>query len=160
MKNTSCSSVEIHAAFCRYLNDLYARKNSDYGDSFHDTYNKFGIISALIRISDKYNRIVSLCANSSASKVQDESVRDTLLDMANYCIMTAMELTDNQVGNQERIQDNRQDCKKTIATATVPTDSGRFKIINGTAYTRSAKAMDHMNHIAPVGIDSNEDSRD
>lgn len=63
----------------------YRDKNQDYGDSFGETFAKFGIISALTRISDKYNRIVSLFKNGE-NKVKDESVEDTLLDLACYCV--------------------------------------------------------------------------
>lgn len=85
--------VQKHKEICQELNDVYARKNSDYGNSFGDTYEKLGIISAVTRISDKYNRLVSLCTKSEEErKVKDESITDTLLDMANYCIMTVIEM--------------------------------------------------------------------
>lgn len=73
------------------LADLYERKNSDYGDSFGKTFQSLGIISAITRISDKYNRIVSLATNKE-QKVKDEAIEDTLRDMASYCIMTLIEL--------------------------------------------------------------------
>lgn len=83
----------IHSSLCRELNKIYQNKNSDYGDSFGETFKKLGIISAVTRISDKYNRLVSLCTKSEEEqKVKDESITDTLLDMANYCIMTIIEL--------------------------------------------------------------------
>lgn len=71
--------------------DLYERKNKDYGDSFGRTYAQFGIISALTRISDKYNRICEL-GMSGEQKVKDEAIRDTLLDLASYSLMTVIEL--------------------------------------------------------------------
>lgn len=85
--------VEKHADICKELNKTYERKNHDYGNSFGQTYQKLGIISAVTRITDKYNRLVSLATlQPSERQVQDESISDTLLDMANYCIMTEMEL--------------------------------------------------------------------
>jgi hypothetical protein len=52
-----------------------------------------GIISALTRISDKYNRICSLATLPDEERaVVDEAIEDTLLDMANYCLMTVIEL--------------------------------------------------------------------
>ena len=88
--------VQKHKDICNELNDVYARKNSDYGNSFGDTFDKLGIISAVTRISDKYNRLVSLCTKSEEErKVKDESITDTLLDMANYCIMTVIEMHKN-----------------------------------------------------------------
>ena len=86
-------SVEMHKSICTELNNTYARKNHDYGNSFGETYTKLGIISAITRITDKYNRLVSLCTLPENERmVKDESISDTLLDMANYCIMTEMEL--------------------------------------------------------------------
>lgn len=73
------------------LADLYEKKNHDYGDSFGKTFQSLGIISAITRISDKYNRIVSL-ATTKEQKVKDEAIEDTLKDMASYCIMTLIEL--------------------------------------------------------------------
>lgn len=73
------------------LADLYRRKNHDYGDSFSRTFRNLGIISAVTRISDKFNRLVSL-ATGTKQMVQDEKIDDTLRDLASYCIMTIMEL--------------------------------------------------------------------
>lgn len=76
---------------CRYLNQVYRNKNHDYGDSFGITFHKLGLISALTRISDKVNRLVSL-STKEIQKVGDETLLDTLLDLANYAIMTEIEL--------------------------------------------------------------------
>lgn len=80
----------MHDRICKELNDLYVRKNHDYGDSFSETYRKLGIISAVTRITDKVNRIQSLCTKKQM--VNDESLRDTLRDLANYAIMTIIEM--------------------------------------------------------------------
>lgn len=87
------TKVEMHKKICEELNATYEKKNHDYGDSFNETFNKLGIISAITRITDKYNRLVSLCTlPENERKVKDESISDTLLDMANYAIMTEMAL--------------------------------------------------------------------
>lgn len=83
--------VEQHCAICQKLNQVYKAKNHDYGDSFGDTYKKLGIISAVTRLSDKMNRLMSLAVSHDA-QVKDEKIEDTLLDMANYAIMTLIEL--------------------------------------------------------------------
>ena len=79
--------------------DLYLPKNAAYGDSFHKLYSELGIISAVTQISHKYNRLVNLAKDRNA-KTNDESITDTLLDLANYCILTAMELEREQ--NKEK----------------------------------------------------------
>ena len=71
------------------MNALYERKNHDYGNSFSETFRKLGIISATTRMLDKMNRIVSLVTKDQ-QKVNDESLRDTLIDIANYAVMTIM----------------------------------------------------------------------
>lgn len=87
------NKVKMHKSLCEELNKVYEQKNSDYGDSFGQTFDKLGVISAVTRITDKYNRLVSLCTKPEEErKVKDESIEDTLLDMANYCIMTLIEL--------------------------------------------------------------------
>lgn len=73
------------------MNALYERKNHDYGNSFSDTFEKLGAVSAVTRMYDKMNRIVSL-VSTKEQKVNDESLRDTLIDIANYAVMTIMEL--------------------------------------------------------------------
>lgn len=83
--------VARHYAICQKLNSIYKAKNHDYGDSFGDTYKKLGIISAVTRLSDKMNRLMSLAVKHDA-QVKDEKIEDTLLDMANYAIMTLIEL--------------------------------------------------------------------
>lgn len=83
----------IHMTICKQLNQTYQAKNTDYGDSFSETYRKLGIISAVTRISDKTNRLISLAGKPEAERlVKDESITDTLMDMANYAILTLMEL--------------------------------------------------------------------
>lgn len=93
------NKIQMHKELCEELNKTYEQKNHDYGDSFGETFRKLGIISAVTRISDKYNRLCSLATKSEEErKVKDESITDTLLDMANYCIMTVIEMhrKDNQ----------------------------------------------------------------
>lgn len=82
-----------HEKICKELNEIYAKKNADYGNSFGDTFQKLGLISAVTRISDKCNRICNLATKKSDEvKVKDEAIEDTLKDLANYCIMTLIEM--------------------------------------------------------------------
>ena len=75
----------------------YAAKNHDYGNSFEQSCNKFGIIASVVRLGDKMKRIESLVTKKA--EVKDESIKDTLLDLANYAIMTVMWL--NQQPKEE-----------------------------------------------------------
>lgn len=90
--------VAMHRDICVELNNTYEKKNHDYGDSFNETFKKLGIISAVTRITDKYNRLVSLCTlPEEERKVKDETISDTLLDLANYCIMCEMALRAKEI---------------------------------------------------------------
>lgn len=79
-----------HAHICEELNELYSCKNHDYGDSFHETFVEEGFAMARIRLSDKLNRF-KILSKGEHSDVKDESIIDTLMDLANYAIMTIME---------------------------------------------------------------------
>lgn len=85
-----------HAGICAELTNTYKKKNADYGNSFSRAVEKYGLVSALTRISDKFNRLESLILHKE-QEVKDESVQDTLLDLANYCIMTVMEIRKNGI---------------------------------------------------------------
>lgn len=85
------SKVQRHKIICEEINDLYARKNHDYGDSFHQTFVEEGMAMARIRLGDKFNRFKTL-SRGEDQKVNDESIRDTLIDLANYAIMTVVEM--------------------------------------------------------------------
>jgi len=65
--------------------ELFKKKNSDYGDAF----SKFGIIGVLVRIEDKIMRAFSITRNG-INLVDNESLRDTLLDLHNYAAMALM----------------------------------------------------------------------
>lgn len=72
------------------MRELYVKKNHDYGSAFSDTFDKLGMISAVTRITDKTNRLISLALKEQL--VSDESTQDTLMDLANYAVMTIIEL--------------------------------------------------------------------
>ena len=65
--------------------ELFQRKNNDYGDAFA----KYGFIGVLIRLEDKIQRALSITRNG-INLVNDESLRDTLLDLHNYSAMALM----------------------------------------------------------------------
>ena len=74
-------------------------KDSDYGDSFGKTFDKYGIVSAMVRMSDKLNRIDNLTnahlhrtSDGTNMMKVDESIEDTLLDLANYAMLTYLQI--------------------------------------------------------------------
>lgn len=73
---------------------LYSKKNADYGDAFTESLDENGLLVSKIRIKDKLNRFSQLINNDAL--VNDESMRDTLIDLANYTVMTLMWLDENE----------------------------------------------------------------
>jgi len=74
MKQIQCEALE-----------LFTKKNADYGDAFA----KYGLIGVLMRIEDKIQRSLSITKNG-VNLVNDESIKDTLLDLHNYAAMALM----------------------------------------------------------------------
>ena len=90
---TPMKKYERHSEITKQLNEIYIAKNTDYGDAFGDTFKKLGIISAVTRIADKTNRLMSLSSKTEAERnVKDETIKDTLMDLANYALMTLIEM--------------------------------------------------------------------
>ena len=75
------------------MQEIYNKKNHDYGNSFSETIQEFGFIPAVARINDKLNRVKQM-VKGEQMRVK-ESLRDNLMDIANYCVLTIIEL-DNQ----------------------------------------------------------------
>lgn len=84
----------------------YIKKNMDYGDSFSKSYKEFGLTAPVVRISDKVERLKSL--TKVDAMVKDESIRDTFIDCANYCVMTVVEMDiedEKNKASEEEIKD-------------------------------------------------------
>ena len=65
--------------------ELFIRKNADYGDAF----SKFGFLGVIVRLQDKINRLITINKNSIIM-VENETVRDTILDLYNYSALALM----------------------------------------------------------------------
>lgn len=72
---------------CHEMMELHRRKNNDYGNAAHESYKEFGLISYVIRLNDKMKRLKSLTEPGTDIGVKDESIEDTLIDLAAYAIM-------------------------------------------------------------------------
>ena len=65
--------------------ELFRKKNADYGDSFAT----YGAVGVIVRMGDKISRLTSV-TNNGVNLVNDESIRDTLIDLHNYSAMAVM----------------------------------------------------------------------
>jgi len=72
------------------MQELYEKKNHDYGNSFSETIQEFGFTPAVARINDKLKRVKQMVKGEQMQV--DESMRDNLIDIANYCILTIIEI--------------------------------------------------------------------
>ena len=107
-------NVKQHESLLRQIHDTYIKKNHDYGDSFSRSFKKYGLVAAMVRMEDKWNRLDNM-ASGAEQKVADETIRDTLLDLAGYCIMTIMELDkqkniENQKAFEEQVRNIYASC--------------------------------------------------
>ena len=69
------------------MTKLYAKKNHDYGNAFEKGIKDIGLKYAVSRLYDKVNRFITF-TNNNELLVKDEKIEDTLIDLANYSIMT------------------------------------------------------------------------
>ena len=88
------NKIDKHEEICERLKKIYVAKNKDYGDSFGEGFKEYGEIMPAIRIDDKLRRYKQLIKQEA--QVKDEGIIDTLLDMANYCIMTVIEFENKE----------------------------------------------------------------
>lgn len=79
------------------LTDIFEKKNADYGNSFEESLEKHGLIAAVVRMEDKMLRLSTLSKSGSEQLVKDESLIDTLKDLSNYALMTAVWLEQTQL---------------------------------------------------------------
>lgn len=73
------------------LYKVFQLKNAAYGNSFMNSIKKYGLIAAIVRISDKIERINTLINNPTLD-TNNESLQDSYEDLINYCIMTLVYL--------------------------------------------------------------------
>ena len=95
---TQFDRTETSNPFKFYTDKLAAtlqKKNQAYGDSFTESIDKFGKTVIAVRLSDKFNRICNLLKRGEL-KENDESLEDTLLDMAGYSILALKYLKEHK----------------------------------------------------------------
>lgn len=93
--------TDPHACVLQELHGTYQKKNADYGNSFSALYADLGMTYAYGHIAEKTARIRALM--KCEAKVSGESLRDSLMDLANYAILTVMELDNRQPVRTTRV---------------------------------------------------------
>lgn len=85
-------NVVMFGNLAKQITETYEKKDTDYKGSYHESVERFGYVVGIIRMTDKLNRAENLLLGDKEALVNDESAVDTLLDLAAYAIMTAMEV--------------------------------------------------------------------
>lgn len=89
---TLTKDVEAFAKKAVEMVELYAKKNKDYGNAFHHSFVKRGPVAMLSRLDEKLYRLDNIIKNGETA-VEEESVMDTLMDIAAYAIMGLVEFS-------------------------------------------------------------------
>lgn len=69
--------------------NVFCKKNHDYGNSFEKSLDTFGLVAGIVRMNDKFERLVSLNDPNKDAQIASESLVDTLEDLSNYAAMAA-----------------------------------------------------------------------
>lgn len=91
---TKLTPQKMHDAH-KELQEIFVKKNTDYGNSFEESLEKHGLIAAIVRMEDKMSRLNTL--SNQEALVKDESIIDTLKDLSNYALMSAVWLEQKEV---------------------------------------------------------------
>lgn len=150
--------------------NVFCKKNHDYGNSFEKSLDTFGLVAGIVRMNDKFERLVSLNDPSKDAQIASESLVDTLEDLSNYAAMAACWLKgkkaadwkelskkelDDKLGNIESIiknadaiVDNMKGESKdnlhinsTGGTSSVDTETGKISFIPGRGNGKSASVQ-------------------
>jgi len=108
--------------------NLFLKKNKDYGDAFAD----YGVVGVLVRIGDKLRRAQTI-SNNGINLIEDESIKDTLLDLHNYAAMAIMLLdesnTKDEYTNEVILESNSEsDILKNTLSWTIKGGNGKVYI--------------------------------
>ena len=86
------TNEEYGKKFKEILDEMYSltmSKHSDYGD---DVVFSMGMKMRFADIFRKYERLKAIIWDEKSIKVSDETLRDTFIDLAVYCIIAIMQM--------------------------------------------------------------------
>nr|DAP83414.1 MAG TPA: Nucleotide modification associated domain 1 [Caudoviricetes sp.] len=107
--------------------NVFCRKNHDYGNSFEKSLDTFGLVAGIVRMNDKFERLVSLNDPNKDAKIASESLVDTLEDLSNYAAMAACWLKGKKKADwnelrMKALDGNVEDIIKKADTSVVKSD--------------------------------------
>lgn len=121
--------LECYQETLNQMADTFYLKNERYGDSFTQTMDDYGLVTSIIRITDKFNRLTTLYKNKNLD-VDDEPIMDTMLDMANYLAMTVAYIKSRKATTdyQDNISQNNKWTNIVAGTTKNKVDSLRINV--------------------------------
>lgn len=133
--------------------NVFCRKNHDYGNSFEKSLDTFGLVAGIVRMNDKFERLVSLNDPSKDAQIASESLVDTLEDLSNYAAMAACWLKGKKVADRKELRMKELDGKiesiiKNVDTSVVKTKDNLH--INSTGGTSSVDIKTDAIKFMPV----------
>ena len=84
--------------------NVFCKKNHDYGNSFEKSLDTFGLVAGIVRMNDKFERLVSLNDPNKDAQIASESLVDTLEDLSNYAAMAACWLKGKKVADWQELR--------------------------------------------------------
>ena len=84
--------------------NVFCRKNHDYGNSFEKSLDAFGLVAGIVRMNDKFERLVSLNDPNKDAQIASESLVDTLEDLSNYAAMATCWLKGKKVAEWKELR--------------------------------------------------------
>lgn len=94
MENKEINKAQIFQDILDKMVETYKKKNADYTSgnksAFEKSYERFGLMSSVIRLNDKVERLAAF-VEKERYEVEDEKIVDTLLDVAVYAVLTLVE---------------------------------------------------------------------
>lgn len=122
--------------------NVFCRKNHDYGNSFEKSLDTFGLVAGIVRMNDKFERLVSLNDPNKDAQIASESLVDTLEDLSNYAAMAACWLKGKKAADWKELRMKELD--------------GNIESIIKNADTSVVKTKDNL-HINSTGGTSSVD---
>ena len=121
--------LECYQETLNQMADTFYLKNERYGDSFTQTMDDYGLVTSIIRITDKFNRLTTLYKNKNLD-VDDEPIIDTMLDMANYLAMTVAYIKSRKATTdyQDNVSQNNKWTNIVADTTTNKVDNLRINV--------------------------------
>ena len=121
--------LECYQETLNQMADTFYLKNERYGDSFTQTMDDYGLVTSIIRITDKFTRLTTLYKNKNLD-VDDEPIIDTMLDMANYLAMTVAYIKSRKATTdyQDNVSQNNKWTNIVADTTTNKVDNLRINV--------------------------------